>query len=59
MSNATFIGSGKARELALLAKERSATVVYFLNDLSKSQAERLSALTGCEVIPCLSVEQPR
>jgi 50S ribosomal subunit-associated GTPase HflX len=34
MSSATFIGSGKVKELSKLAKERSATVVYFLNELS-------------------------
>jgi 50S ribosomal subunit-associated GTPase HflX len=59
MSSATFIGSGKAQELAALAKECSATVVYFLNDLSATQIKRLSALTGCEVISCPSVDQWR
>src|SRR6185437_5120540 len=34
MSPATFIGPGKVRELASLAREHEATVVYFLNALS-------------------------
>jgi 50S ribosomal subunit-associated GTPase HflX len=59
MSSATFIGSGKTQELAALAKERSATVVYFLNNLSTTQVERLSTLTNCEVIPCPNVAQLR
>jgi 50S ribosomal subunit-associated GTPase HflX len=50
MSPATLIGSGKVEELALLAQERDATVVYFLNDLSLSQVQRLAALTRCSVI---------
>jgi 50S ribosomal subunit-associated GTPase HflX len=50
MSSATFLGSGKVKELSELVKEHSATVVYFLNELSTSQVERLSALIGCEVV---------
>jgi 50S ribosomal subunit-associated GTPase HflX len=57
MSSATFIGSGKAKELAALAKECSVTVVYFLNDLSATQVKRLSSLTGCKVISCPNVDQ--
>ena len=51
MSGALFIGTGKAQELAALVKERSATVVFFLNDLSASQVERLSSSVGCKVVP--------
>ena len=50
MSPATFIGEGKAQELSLLVRELRASVVYFLNALSSAQIERLSALTGCEVV---------
>jgi len=50
MSPATFIGEGKAEELSLLVREARASVVYFLNALSSAQIERLSALTGCEVV---------
>ena len=57
MSRALFIGTGKAQELATLVKERSATVVYFLNDLSAAQVERLSSLIGCKVIPYPSLRR--
>lgn len=56
LSSATFIGSGKAQELAELATERSATIVYFLNDLSTTQIERLSALTNCKVVSYPNVD---
>jgi 50S ribosomal subunit-associated GTPase HflX len=59
MSSATFIGSGKVQELAALAKERSATVVYFLNDLSATQVARLSALTSCEIVPYPIIQSSR
>jgi 50S ribosomal subunit-associated GTPase HflX len=56
LSSATYFGVGKAHELAVLAKEQAANVVYFLNDLSARQIQRLSALTDCEVIACADTE---
>ena len=58
MSGATFIGSGKAQELAALVKKSSASVVYFLNNLSATQVKRISALAGCEVIQYPGADQP-
>lgn len=50
MSSATFFGSGKTHELALLVKERRAEVVYVLNRLSVTQVARLSAAVACPII---------
>lgn len=47
---AYHIGSGKARELAGLVKSRGAERVIFGNQLTPSQAFKLSRLTGVEVI---------
>jgi 50S ribosomal subunit-associated GTPase HflX len=58
MSSATFIGPGKADELARLAREHEATLVFVLNDLSLAQSERLASLTGCRVVPCTDPASP-
>jgi hypothetical protein len=44
MSSATFLGSGKADELARIAREHGATLVLVRNDLSVAQSERLASL---------------
>jgi 50S ribosomal subunit-associated GTPase HflX len=58
LNSATIIGPGKMEELALLVRESGAHVVYFLNDLSSAQSQRLGAQTGCPVIPCLNESKP-
>jgi 50S ribosomal subunit-associated GTPase HflX len=50
MSSATFFGSGKARELESLVRERQAEIVYVLNRLSGAQLARLSSAVACRVI---------
>jgi GTP-binding protein HflX len=46
----TFIGRGKAREVAELVKKERADVVIFDHDLSPAQARNLERLFGCGVI---------
>jgi 50S ribosomal subunit-associated GTPase HflX len=58
LSNATFIGPGKVEELAQLVSDHKASVVFFLNDLSSAQAQRLASLAGCPVVPCLDTAFP-
>jgi 50S ribosomal subunit-associated GTPase HflX len=58
LSSATFIGSGKVEELARLVNERKVSVVFFLNDLSSAQVQRLASLVGCAVVPCSDVAFP-
>ncbi|MEK8032874.1 hypothetical protein AACH06_18800 [Ideonella sp. DXS29W] len=50
LTSATIFGRGKVEELAWLVKEKSVSVVYVLNLLSSTQIQRLSDLTGCEVL---------
>jgi 50S ribosomal subunit-associated GTPase HflX len=59
LSNATYLGAGKAHELAVLVRERAADVVYVLNDLSATQVQQLAALAGCDVIACADMERQR
>ena len=59
LNSATLIGPGKAEELGRLVRDRQATVVYFLNDLSSTQLARLAALTDCSVISCPDESNPR
>ncbi len=59
LSNATYLGAGKALELAVLARERAADVVYILNDLSAAHIQQLAALTSCDVIACADLERQR
>ncbi len=58
LNNATVIGPGKVQELERLVQEHEATVVYFLNDLSVAQSQRIGRLTGCSVLPCLDESNP-
>ena len=58
LNSATIIGAGKVEELGQLVRERGASVVYFLNDLSPAQSQRLGAQTGCPVIPCVNEANP-
>jgi 50S ribosomal subunit-associated GTPase HflX len=58
MSSATFIGPGKADELARLVREHEANLVLVLNSLSLAQSERLASLTGCSVVPCMDPASP-
>ncbi|MEW5768076.1 MAG: GTPase HflX [bacterium] len=46
----TFIGQGKAEELAKLAREKKADLIIFDNDLTGSQIRNLERITGCRVI---------
>jgi len=50
MSPATYIGPGKALELARVVAAHSADTVVFLNRLTSTQLARLEELAGCEVI---------
>ncbi|MEO1171899.1 MAG: hypothetical protein AAFX94_07580 [Myxococcota bacterium] len=50
LSAATYIGRGKADELATLCMEHDATVVLFDNPLSSAQRERVAEMTGCRVV---------
>jgi 50S ribosomal subunit-associated GTPase HflX len=50
MSAATVLGAGKTDELVQAVSDHNASVVFFLNPLKSSQAERLSSLTGCPVV---------
>lgn len=59
MSAATVIGAGKAEELAMLARDRTAGVVVFLNDLSPSQVANLATITRCQVISQSALKRPR
>jgi len=47
---ATFIGSGKVRELASMVKAHEAQVVIFDNDLSPSQLSNLEKEVECKVL---------
>lgn len=46
----TFIGEGKAEEVAQLAAANEADLVIFDNDLSPSQLRTLEEITGCTVL---------
>ncbi|MGC4093274.1 MAG: hypothetical protein QM756_36365 [Polyangiaceae bacterium] len=50
LSSATFLGAGKATELAGVCHAQAIDVVFFLNPISSSQRERLQAITGCNVV---------
>ena|SRR6478609_7491200 len=58
LNSSTVIGPGKVEELVQLVRECGASVVYFLNDLSSAQSQRLGAQTLCTVIPCLNESKP-
>lgn len=58
LNSSTVIGPGRVEELAQLVRECGASVVYFLNDLSSAQSQRLGAQTLCTVIPCLNESKP-
>ncbi|HEX3015068.1 MAG TPA: GTPase HflX [Desulfobacteria bacterium] len=47
---ATFIGVGKARELAMLAQEQAVNCLIFDQELSPAQVRNLEQLTGCKVL---------
>ena len=46
----TYIGSGKAAELALLAKAKKADTVIFDDELSPAQARNLEVIFSCKVL---------
>jgi GTPase len=48
--SSTFIGKGKSDELKELCNKTKSDMVVFINKLKKTQIEKLSILTGCEVI---------
>jgi len=50
LSSSTFLGAGKAVELARLCRAQRIDVVLFLNPLRSSQKARLAALVECEVV---------
>ena len=45
----TYIGKGKTEELKQLCVKTKSDLVIFINELSKSQQERLSGLIDCEI----------
>jgi len=47
---ATFIGSGKVRELAGLAKARNADLVIFDDELTPGQVQNLEKEVGCKLL---------
>ncbi len=47
---ATFIGKGKAQEIAVICKEKDVDLVIFDDDLSPAQASNLEKITGRRVI---------
>jgi len=47
---ATYIGSGKARQLAEIVEAHHGDVVIFDNDLSPSQIAKLEKITSCKVL---------
>ena len=47
---ATYLGSGKVKELALLAEANDADVIFFDNDLSPGQTRNLEAATKVKVL---------
>ncbi len=57
MNLATFIGKGKAEELAKLSAETNAEVIVFMNKLSKNQKQHLSDMTKCEIIECKILQE--
>lgn len=50
LNPATYLGAGKARELAELCRSRKVDVVVFVNPLSLAQHRRLQALSGTLVV---------
>ena len=50
LSSSTFLGTGKAIELARLCRAQRIDVVLFLNALPRAQRERLGALTESPVV---------
>jgi GTPase len=50
LDSSTFIGKGKSDELKELCNKTKSDMVVFINKLKKTQIEKLSILTGCEVI---------
>lgn len=46
----TYIGSGKAAELAKTAKEKKADTVIFDDELSPAQARNLEQIFSCKVL---------
>ena len=47
---ATYLGSGKARQLAEMVEAQHGDVVVFDNDLSPSQIAKLEEITSCKVL---------
>jgi 50S ribosomal subunit-associated GTPase HflX len=50
LDSSTFIGKGKADELKEICNKTKSDTVVFINKLKKTQIEKLSLLTDCEVI---------
>jgi len=50
LSSSTFLGAGKAMELARLCRAQRIDVVLFLNALPRAQRDRLEALTESAVV---------
>ncbi|MCO1336790.1 hypothetical protein MO867_20905 [Microbulbifer sp. OS29] len=49
MNSATYLGKGKAFELAEIATIECADTLIFLNKLSGTQIRNLAKITGCRV----------
>ena len=52
MNPATYLGKGKAEELAKLSKDTEAQKIIFLHKLSEGQKRNLSEITNCQIIEC-------
>lgn len=48
--NATFIGKGKAEQIALLAKEKDCDLIIFDDELTGSQCKNLESIIGTKII---------
>lgn len=59
MNSATFIGKGKAEELAKLSRETNAEIIVFINKLSETQKKKLSEMTNCEIIECKILQETK
>lgn len=52
MSPSTYLGKGKAQELAKLSKLTEAQKIVFFHKLSDGQKRNLFEMTNCQIIEC-------
>lgn len=57
LNPATYLGAGKARELARLCKAQKVQVVFFINPLTSAQRRRLEALSDALFVVPLAVSE--